>query len=86
MYIYRERDIYIYKTTYIKNRTFEYAGKLALAICQGGGNCALRSVRGGEVVGWLIIRTSVSHLGLHGVDKTYRFYPWPTSILLTELN
>ena len=35
-----------------------------------GGNSALRGVRGGEVGGWLLVRTGVLHLGLHGADKT----------------
>ena len=43
-------------------------GKLVPEMCRG--NSALRSVKGGEVGGWLLVRTSVSHLGLHGADKT----------------
>ena len=46
-------------------------GKLVPAICRGGGgNSALRSVKGGEAGGWLLGRTRVSLLGLHGADKT----------------
>ena len=42
-------------------------GKLVQAIF--GSNSALRSVRGDEVDGWLLVWTSVLHLGLHGADK-----------------
>ena len=35
-----------------------------------GGNSALRSVRGGEVGGRLLVRSSVSHLGLRDANTT----------------
>ena len=39
-----------------------------------GGNIALPSDRSGEVGGWLLMKTSMSHLGLHEADKTLRTY------------
>ena len=34
------------------------------------GNSALSNVEGGEIGDCLLIRASVSHLGLHGADET----------------